>query len=76
MNFFQLLKSFVTPIRVHHGYQKGAVGGPFVKLQRMNDFFPEWDKYYNLIYSVSGCDFPVDRIVKAKKRGGEDCLPL
>lgn len=69
MNFKKWAKSLVTPIRVHHGYQKGAVGGPFVKLQRMNDFFPDWDRYYNLIYSVSGCDFPVDRIVKAKKRG-------
>ena len=69
MNFKMWAKSLVTPIRVHHGYQKGAVGGPFVKLQRMNDFFPDWDNYYNIIYAVSGCDFPVDRIVKAKKRG-------
>jgi glycosyltransferase involved in cell wall biosynthesis len=69
MNVKKWVKSWVTPIRVHHGYRKDAVGGPFVKLQRMNDYFPDWDRYYNLIYAVSGCDFPVDRIERAKKRG-------
>ncbi|MES2308289.1 MAG: glycosyltransferase family 4 protein [Verrucomicrobiota bacterium] len=63
------IKSKMTPIRVHHGYRKDAVGGPFVKLERMNQYFPDWDRYYNIIYSVSGCDFPVDRIERAKKRG-------
>lgn len=69
MNFRKWVKSWVTPIRVHHGYRADAVGGPFVKLERMNQYFPDWDQYYNLIYAVSGCDFPVDRIERAKKRG-------
>lgn len=69
MNVKKWVKSWVTPIRVHHGYRKDAVGGPFVKLERMNQYFPDWDRYYNIIYAVSGCDFPVDRIERAKKRG-------
>ncbi|MEM6884013.1 MAG: glycosyltransferase family 4 protein [Verrucomicrobiota bacterium] len=57
------------PIRVNFGGKDGDMGGPFVKLKRMAHYFPNHPKGYNLIYGVSGVDFPLDICKKAKKRG-------
>jgi glycosyltransferase involved in cell wall biosynthesis len=54
-------------IRVHHGYRPEA-GGPFVKLERMNRYFPDHPKNYNIIYGVSGTDFPVETLKKARRK--------
>jgi glycosyltransferase involved in cell wall biosynthesis len=40
-------------IRVHHGADPWGIGGPVVKLQRMQKYFPDYLFRYNIIYSVS-----------------------
>ncbi|MEM6884731.1 MAG: glycosyltransferase family 4 protein [Verrucomicrobiota bacterium] len=54
-------------IRVHHGY-RDEIGGPFVKLERMNRYFPNYDKGYNLVYGVSGTNLPVRVLEQARKK--------
>lgn len=41
-------------IRVRHGGGKKGSGGPVVKLQRLNQYFPEHQSRYNLIYACYG----------------------
>lgn len=40
-------------IRVRHGAREGAIGGPNVRLNRLNQFFPETRRGYSIIYSNS-----------------------
>lgn len=40
-------------IRVHHGADPWATGGPSVKIQRMQKDFPDHPLRYNIIYTVS-----------------------
>ncbi len=40
-------------VRVHHGAEPWGIGGPSVKLQRMQKYFPDYPIRYNIIYSVS-----------------------
>lgn len=54
-------------IRVHHGY-RDEVGGPFVKLERMNRYFPNYEKGYNLVYGVSGTNLPRKVLDRAKRK--------
>ncbi len=55
-------------IRVHHGY-RNEVGGPFVKLERMNRFFPNHPRDYNLVYGVSGTNLPQKVLERATRKG-------
>jgi glycosyltransferase involved in cell wall biosynthesis len=57
-----------SEIRVHHGGGAGSVGGPAVKLWRMQKYFPDRPYRYNLVYSVSAKVPPVV-CRHAKKRG-------
>lgn len=55
-------------IRVHHGADPWAIGGPSVKLQRMQKYFPDHPVRFNIIYTVSAKVSP--RVcLEAKKRG-------
>jgi glycosyltransferase involved in cell wall biosynthesis len=54
--------------KVFHNPGSNKIGGPSVKLVRMNHFFPNEDKNYNIIYSISN-RIPADLCRKAKNRG-------
>ncbi len=55
-------------IRVHHGADPWGVGGPTVKIQRMQKYFPDHPLNFNIIYTVSGRVSP-GVCTKSKKRG-------
>jgi len=57
-----------SELRVHHGGGSDSVGGPAVKLWRMQQFFPDRAYRYNLIYSVSA-KVPPTVCRHAKRRG-------
>jgi len=40
-------------VRINHGAGPAGVGGPVVKLSRMQDYFPNYSFRYNIIYTVS-----------------------
>lgn len=65
-NLTSLSKRF--KIRVCHGGRKRGIGGPAVKLSRMNRFFPNYQYFYNIIYSVSS-SVPADVCARARTRG-------
>ena len=52
------------------GHLKGSVGGPSVKLQKLNRFFPEKNWNFNIIYLLSNSIYlPVSYITFIKKKG-------
>ena len=54
-------------LRIHHGGGGASIGGPAVKLWRMQQYFPDHSLRYNLIYSVSSSVPPAEcRIAKAR----------
>ncbi len=55
-------------IRVNHGAVSSGIGGPVVKLSRMQHFFPNESLRYNIIYSVSA-KIPPLICTSARKRG-------
>jgi glycosyltransferase involved in cell wall biosynthesis len=55
-------------IRVHHGADPWGIGGPVVKIQRMQKHFPDHPLRYNIIYTVSA-RVPSGVCIHAKKRG-------
>lgn len=55
-------------IRVLHGGGRSGIGGPVVKLARMNKFFPNCNKGFNVIYNVSG-SVPAVVCDKEKRKG-------
>ena len=57
-----------SELRVHHGGGRDSVGGPAVKLWRMQKYFPDFPYRYNIVYSVSAKVPPI--VCRyAKKRG-------
>ena len=68
-NWFKSWVQAKPDIRVNFGGKDGDMGGPFVKLKRMAQYFPNYPKDYNLIYGVSGVDFPLDICEQAKRKG-------
>jgi glycosyltransferase involved in cell wall biosynthesis len=64
---FLLTKSKSAKIRVCHGY-RDEVGGPFVKLERMNRYFPNHKKDFNVVYGVSGTNLPQKVLDRARRK--------
>lgn len=55
-------------VRVNHGAASSGIGGPNVKLRRMQDHFANYSFRYNIIYSVSA-KIPPAVCTSAGKRG-------
>lgn len=55
-------------IRVHHAADTWDIGGPSVKLRRMQKYFQDYPVRYNIIYTVSA-KISSFECTKAKKRG-------
>ncbi|MBT6045595.1 MAG: glycosyltransferase family 4 protein [Candidatus Scalindua sp.] len=62
--FFPLLND---KIRVHHGVVPG-IGGPLVRLQRMQKYFPDCPMKFNIIYTISARISPTICLI-AKNHG-------
>ncbi len=58
----------VDQVRVHHGANSWEIGGPNVKIQRMQEYFPDHALRFNIIYTVSA-RVSSKVCASAKKRG-------
>lgn len=54
--------------RVHYGYLGTYIGGPVIKVQKLDQYFPHHQYGYNLIYTVNGT-VPAEICRRAKKCG-------
>ncbi len=50
-------KKTITPKIFYGGVRKGDIGGPLVKIKRLNKFFPEKKFFYNSVYLVSNSPY-------------------
>ena len=60
--------SLIVEPDVHHAGGHQGIGGPTIKLWRMQRYFPDTPTGYNIIYSVSG-RISADVCRKAQRRG-------
>ena len=46
--------SMNSSIKVHHGGGHDGIGGPVVKLARMQKYFPDIKENFDLVYTIHG----------------------
>lgn len=66
LNKFLVNKKF--PKLFYAGAKKGNLGGPLVKIQKLNKYFPEKKYNFNIVYSLSNSPLITSRSISALKK--------